>query len=85
MLRSSARPVLRLVYALRPVAKVVAVKRDKAINAVPGSIVVLAEYEMDLKGEFSGRIVRSELDPGQACETGRFSRPDRYERTPTAD
>ena len=51
---------LAAVYALRPVAKVVAMKRDKAINAVPGSIVVLAEFEMDLKGEFSGRIIRSE-------------------------
>jgi RND family efflux transporter MFP subunit len=63
---------LAAVYALRPVAKVVAVKRDKAINAVPGSIVVLAEYEMDLKGEFSGRIVRSELDPGKHVKQGDF-------------
>ena len=61
-----------LFYALRPVARVVAVKRDKAINAVPGSLVVLAEYEMDLKGEFAGRIIRSELDPGKHVKQDDF-------------
>jgi len=61
-----------LLLALRPVVRVVAVKRDKAVNAVPGSIVVLAEYEMDLKGEFPGRIVRSELDPGNHVKKGDF-------------
>jgi len=63
---------LALFYALRPVARVVAVKRDKAVNAVPGSIVVLAEFEMDLKGEFPGRIIRSELDPGKHVKQGDF-------------
>ena len=59
-------------YALRPMAKVVAVVRDKAVNAVPGSIVVMAEYEMDLRGEFPGRITRSELDPGKQVKRGDF-------------
>ena len=63
---------LALFYTMRPVARVVAVKRDKAVNAVPGSIVVLAEFEMDLKGEFSGRIIRSELDPGKHVKQGDF-------------
>ena len=63
---------LALFFALRPVARVVPVKRDKAVNAVPGSVVVLAEYEMDLKGEFPGRVIRSELDPGKHVKQGDF-------------
>lgn len=54
------------VYAivLRPVAVVVAAKPGRAINAVPGSVEVKAEYVMELKSEVGGRIVHSILDPG---------------------
>jgi RND family efflux transporter MFP subunit len=54
----------------RPVATVVAVVRDKAINAVPGSVVVEAEFIMDIKSELGGRIVHSELDPGKRFAKG---------------
>ena len=40
--------------------------RGKAVRAVPGSIIVTAEYEMNLKSEVGGRVVASELDPGAA-------------------
>lgn len=63
---------LAVSYFLRPVARVAVVKRDKAVNLVPGSVVVLAEYEMDLKGEFSGRVIRSELAPGNHVKQGDF-------------
>jgi RND family efflux transporter MFP subunit len=36
----------------------------KAVRAVPGSVIVTAEYEMNLKSEVGGRVVASELDPG---------------------
>ena len=38
--------------------------RGKAVRAVPGSIIVTAEYQMNLKSEVGGRVVASELDPG---------------------
>lgn len=50
--------------ALRPVAVVVAVKSGRAINAVPGSVEVKAEYVMEIKSEVGGRIVSSVLSPG---------------------
>jgi len=50
--------------ALRPVAVVVAVKPGRAINAVPGSVEVKAQYVMEIKSEVGGRIVHSILDPG---------------------
>jgi RND family efflux transporter MFP subunit len=40
--------------------------KGKAVRAVPGSIIVTAEYEMNLKSEVGGRVVASELDPGAA-------------------
>ncbi|AOS45008.1 Macrolide export protein MacA [Lacunisphaera limnophila] len=50
---------------LRPVAVVAAAKPGRAINAVPGSVEVKAEYLMELKSEVGGRIVASVLDPGR--------------------
>jgi multidrug efflux pump subunit AcrA (membrane-fusion protein) len=61
-----------LFYALRPVASVAIVYRNKAVDSVPGSVTVQAEYEMDLKSEYPGRIVRSELEPGKLVKTGDF-------------
>lgn len=51
---------------LRPVAVVAAAKPGRAINAVPGSVEVKAEYVMEIKSEVGGRIVASVLDPGRA-------------------
>ena len=63
---------LALIYALRSVATVAIVYRSKAVDSVPGSVTVQAEYEMDLKSEYPGRIVRSELEPGKPVKTGDF-------------
>jgi len=46
--------------------------RGKAVRAVPGSIIVTAEFEMSLKSEVGGRVVASELDPGAAFGTFDF-------------
>ena len=46
---------------MRPEAKVVLAKRDRAINAVPGSITVLAERALQVKSDVGGRIVSSNL------------------------
>ncbi len=54
----------------RPEATTRAAWRGKAVRAVPGSIIVTAEYQMNLKSEVGGRVVASELDPG--AEFGAF-------------
>src|SRR5581483_6302683 len=59
-----------LLYFSRPVAKVVAVVRGPAIDAVPGSVAVEAEYQMELKSELGGRIVESALDEGKHVTKG---------------
>jgi RND family efflux transporter MFP subunit len=59
-------------YFNRPVAKVVQVVRGTAVNAVPGSVTVDAEYQMDLKSEVGGRIIKSELDEGKHVNEGDF-------------
>ncbi len=61
-----------LVYFTRPVAKVVRVVRGKAVNAVPGSVIVDAEYDMELKSELGGHIIKSTLDEGKHVKEGEF-------------
>lgn len=61
-----------LIYVTRPVAKVVPVVRGTAVNAVPGSVTVEAEYQMDLKSEVGGRIIKSDLDEGKHVNQGDF-------------
>lgn len=63
---------LTVAYFLRPVAQVVLVKRSKAVDARPGSVVVLAERETDLKSEYGGRILKSDLRPGTKFKAGEF-------------
>lgn len=46
--------------------------RGKAVRAVPGSIIVTAEFEMSLKSEVGGRVVASELDAGADFEAFDF-------------
>jgi len=60
------------VYLTRPVAQVVLVKRSPAYDAKPGSVIVRAEYEMELKSEVGGRLIRSDLDPGKLVHQGDF-------------
>lgn len=64
--------VVAVVYLTRPVALVAIVKRDKAVNAKPGSVTVQAEFQMELKSEVGGRLIRSELDPGKVVRQGDF-------------
>ncbi len=51
-------------------AKVVRVGGEKAINIVPGSVVIQAEFSTELKSDVAGRILTSELDPGKAVKKG---------------
>jgi RND family efflux transporter MFP subunit len=55
---------------LKPTAKVATVKKDRAVSLVPGSVTVQAEYQMELKSEIGGRVIKSELDPGQKITAG---------------
>ena len=62
--------VVGYIYFSRPAALVAEVTSGKAIKAVPGSVIVQAEYEMELKSEVGGRVIKSELDPGKAVKAG---------------
>lgn len=64
--------IAAVVFLTRPVAQVVLVKRGKAVDSRPGSVIVQAEYSMDLKSEVGGRIIRSDLDPGKGFKKGDF-------------
>ncbi len=57
-------------YFSRPTALVAEVVSGRAVKAVPGSVTVQAEYEMELKSEVGGRVIRSELDPGMPVQAG---------------
>lgn len=57
---------------LRPTAQVSAAVKDRAVNLVPGSVTVRAEYQMELKSEIGGRVIKSELDPGLRVRKGDF-------------
>lgn len=59
-------------YFSRPVAIVTAASPGRAVDAVPGSVTVLAEYRMLIKTEASGRVARSELDPGRSVRKDDF-------------
>ena len=64
--------VFAVLFLTRPLAQVALVKRGLAPNSKPGSVTVQAEYEMDLKSEVGGRLIRSELDPGKTVKAGAF-------------
>lgn len=54
----------------RPEAAVVPARRERAVNAVPGSVTVLAERTLQLKSDIGGRVVSSDLDVGSAVQAG---------------
>lgn len=54
-----------IMYATRTVAMVVPVARASAVRAVPGTVQVKAEFEVELKSEVGGRIKASSLDVGK--------------------
>jgi RND family efflux transporter MFP subunit len=59
-----------VVLGLKPEVRASKVARGKAIKPVPGSVIVQAEFEMNLRSEISGRVVQSELDPGRTVRKG---------------
>lgn len=62
--------VFAISFFLRPTARVARVTAGLAQSLVPGSVTVQAEYQMELKSEISGRVIKSELDPGQEITPG---------------
>ncbi|WP_438479462.1 efflux RND transporter periplasmic adaptor subunit [Oleiharenicola lentus] len=57
-------------YLLRPEALVQAATKGKAVRAVPGTVTVSAEYQMELKSEVGGRVLESALDIGKRVRRG---------------
>ncbi|WP_221032916.1 efflux RND transporter periplasmic adaptor subunit [Actomonas aquatica] len=56
----------------RPTATVRAAWQGKALQSVPGSVTVQAEYDMALKSEVGGRVQDSALDTGASFAEGDF-------------
>lgn len=56
----------------RPVAKVVPAFAGKAVKAVSGSVTVYDEFQMELKSEIGGRVIKSVLTPGLKVKEGQF-------------
>lgn len=56
----------------RPVAKVVPAFAGNAIKAVSGSVTVYDEFQMELKSEIGGRVLKSVLTPGLKVKEGEF-------------
>jgi len=61
-----------LAYLLQPVAVVAPAVRGKAINAVPGSVTVSSERQLQLKSELGGRVAGSALSAGRKFAEGEF-------------
>lgn len=59
-----------IILMIRPEAVVVAAARARAINAVPGSLTVLAERSLEVKAEVGGRVIKSYMDLGANVEEG---------------
>ncbi len=49
-----------------PTVTVSKATRGIAVNAVPGTVIVLAEKEMLIKGEYGGRVITSNIKKGTA-------------------
>ena len=61
-----------LSISFRPEARVAKVISGKAVDAVPGSVTVRAEYAMPLKNETGGRVIKSDLEEGKPVKEGDF-------------
>lgn len=57
-------------YLLRPEALVTPAARGTAVQAVPGTVTVFAEYQMELKSDVAGRVKTSSLDIGKRVYRG---------------
>ena len=56
----------------RASAKVAIVTKGRAVNSVPGTLVIRAEYEQPLVSEIAGRVIEKDfnLDPGKQVKKG---------------
>jgi len=56
----------------RASAKVAIVTKGRAVNSVPGTLVIRAEYEQPLVSEIAGRVIEKDfnLDPGNQVKKG---------------
>lgn len=56
----------------RPSAKVAVVTKGRAVNSVPGTVVIRAEYEQPLVSEIGGRVIERDfnLDLGKQVKKG---------------
>jgi RND family efflux transporter MFP subunit len=52
-------------YLLRPEAVVTPAKLGTAVDTVPGTVTIFAEYQMELKSDANGRVKMSSLDVGR--------------------
>ncbi|HEX3730161.1 MAG TPA: efflux RND transporter periplasmic adaptor subunit [Opitutaceae bacterium] len=59
-------------YLSRPTARVVAVRRGNADDARPGSVTVVAQYEEPITIEVGGRLIDSNLEPGNHYAKGQY-------------
>jgi RND family efflux transporter MFP subunit len=55
---------------IKPTARVATVTSGRAVQAVPGSVVVRAEFYMELKSEIGGRVLSSQLELGKHFAAG---------------
>lgn len=68
----AAGGVVAATYLIRPTARVVAVRRGNADDARPGSVTVVAEYEEPITTEVGGRLIKSNVEPGNRYREGDF-------------
>lgn len=59
-------------FKSRPVAQVAVVTKGRAVNSVPGTVVIRAEYEQPLVSEVAGRVIERDfnLDLGKQVKKG---------------
>lgn len=62
--------IVVVLATLRPAAKVAIVTHGRAVNSVPGSVLVTAARLSQLTSEIGGRILKNELEPGKIVKEG---------------
>ncbi len=61
---------LYFVGSMKPVATIAKTKRHVAVRSVPGTLQVVAEREMDVRSDLSGRVIESKLELGAKVKEG---------------
>jgi len=72
LLLVAAGGIAFIAFNAHPVANVAKVVKGRAVNSVPGTVVVTAEYGQPLVSEVAGRIMEKDfnLDPGKQVKKG---------------